>query len=95
MSHYNPGYDIQSKNQSGQIERYIEVKSCSGQWTELGVNVTSAQFKKAQELGNLYWLYVVESPLSDNPQITCIQNPANRVKEFRYDNGWRDLAEEK
>jgi hypothetical protein len=47
---------------------------------------------KAQELGNFYWLYVVEWALSDSTQITCIQNPGNHVKEFRYDNGWRDLS---
>src|SRR5207247_1331861 len=32
MSHNNPGYDVESRDASGKVVRYIEVKSFSGMW---------------------------------------------------------------
>ena len=94
MPHNHPGYDIESSNDAGIIERYIEVKSTNGDWGTLGVGLTYTQFKAAQELKDRYWLYVVERAEHDDARVIRIQNPACRVDQFLYDDGWRDLLEE-
>jgi hypothetical protein len=93
MPHNHPGYDIESCSKVGAVERYIEVKSLKGDWDTYGRGLSRSQFIKAQELKNRYWLYVVERAEQDNFRISRIQNPAGRVGEFLYDDGWRDLAE--
>lgn len=90
----NPGYDIVSRDMDGEIVRYIEIKSTAGKWGERGVALSAMQFKQALELGELFWLYIVEDALSSAPNIICIQNPARRVGNFVYDVGWRSLASE-
>jgi hypothetical protein len=87
-----PGYDIESKDEAGNILRYIEVKSVSGDWGSDGVGLTRTQFEKAREIGDRYWLYVVERADKPNTQIHCIQDPARRVDQFLFDDGWRDAA---
>ena len=73
--------------------RYIEVKSTSGIWdSQNPAQMHRTQFERAQEYGDRYWLYVVEHVESENPQIHCIQNPANRVNAFMFDHGWMPLA---
>jgi len=94
MGPTHEGYDIESKNDGGEIERYIEVKSLSGSWEPMGVLLTKPQFEKARELGEKYWLYVVELADSDDFCIRRINDPAGQANEFRYDDGWRALAEE-
>ena len=90
MPHQHPGYDIESRDPaSGTILRYIEVKSLSGSWGEDGVGLTATEFLKAQELGDIYWLYVVENAEQPDARIHCIQNPAGKVDQFLYDNGWQ------
>jgi hypothetical protein len=92
MSHTHPGYDIESANMHGGIERYIEVKSLSGYWGETGVSLSNTQFQCAQKYGDKYWLYVVERVEDDQEfNIIRIQNPANSVNQFMFDDGWRDL----
>jgi hypothetical protein len=95
MPKNHPGYDIESRDTSGEIERYIEVKSRSGLWGDDGVGLTSTQFSKARELGEQYWLYVVENAAQPDAQIYRIQNPAGKVEQFLYDAGWQDTAEPK
>jgi hypothetical protein len=51
MPHTHPGYDVESRNQAGGIERFIEVKSCPGDWDRKGVALTKTQFEKAVDLG--------------------------------------------
>lgn len=87
-----PGYDIESKDEAGNVLRYIEVKSVSGDWGSDGVGLTKTQFEKAREIGDRYWLYVVERADKPNTQIHCIQDPARRVDQFLFDDGWRDAA---
>lgn len=89
----HPGYDIESKDDDGNIIRYIEVKSLSGGWGETGVALTKPQFEKAQEVKDQYWLYVVERTQQDNYKIYPIQNPARRVEQFFYDDGWKNLVD--
>ena len=86
------GYDIESQNGPGKIERFIEVKSISGYWGTEGVGLTSPEFFKAVELGELYWLYVVERADQPDARIFCIQNPALKVDQFFYDDGWQAAA---
>ena len=59
----NPGYDIESYDDSGEDVRFIEVKGIDGPWTELGVGITARQYQEA--LGDSWWLYVVENVFSD------------------------------
>lgn len=94
MPHNFPGYDIESSNEAGMIERYIEVKSTNGDWGTLGVGLTRTQFEAAQESKDKYWLYIVERAEQDDARIIRIQNPACQVDQFLYDDGWRDLSEE-
>jgi len=89
----HPGYDIESRDENGNTIRYIEVKSLSGDWGMTGAALSKPQFRKAQEDGDQYWLYIVERAQQDNYEIHPIQNPAQRVDQFIYDDGWKNLAE--
>jgi hypothetical protein len=92
MPHNNEGFDIESRNEEGQIERLIEVKSTTTTWRERGVALSREQFNLAEDSGITYWLYVVEKALDDDFRIYRIQNPAKRANEFVYDGGWKHLA---
>ena len=93
MKQNHPGWDIESKDAEGRLVRYIEVKSTEGIWDDQGVGLTQPQFEKASMLGALYWLYVVENALGQDPAIHRVQNPAKLVNQFLYDRGWQQLAE--
>ena len=88
--HYHKGYDIESLNSKGEIDRYIEVKSTKSKWDGFEVELTHAQFEKARELGAKYFLYVVDEALSNNPQVYEINNPALRASGYLYDRPWAD-----
>ena len=90
MPHYHEGYDIESYNDEGIIERYIEVKSTKSKWEGFEVELTRAQFKKARELGERYFLYVIDNALTDNPGLYPIRNPALRASGYLYDRPWAD-----
>jgi hypothetical protein len=92
MPHKNPGYDIESRNASGKVVRYIEVKSFCGDWRATYAVLSQMQFNKARELGELFWLYVVERAESDAFNIYCIQNPAVRANHFMFDDGWGAIS---
>ena len=91
MPHNHPGYDLESRGQNSEVLRYIEVKSTGLDWN--GVLLSSTQFQKAQELGDRYWLYVVENADSGNPQVYPIQNPAGVTERFIFDSGWKQISE--
>jgi hypothetical protein len=92
MPHKNPGYDIESKDKWGDIERYIEVKSLSDQWIIGNAVLSKTQFDKATELDDRFWLYVVERAEAGDARLHRIQNPANRVDQFVFDDHWMALA---
>ncbi len=96
MDHFHEGYDVESNDAARGEMRYIEVKSLSGIWTEHdAAGLTAAQFEKGRELGEQFWLYVVERAISDvDYRIVCIQDPVRRVDQHLYDDGWRKLADE-
>lgn len=93
MPHENPGYDIESCDMTGTIVRYIEVKSVSANWDSLGVALSSVQFSQAHVFTDQYWLYVVEHAEHPDAHIYAIQDPARRVDQFFYDDGWRNVSE--
>jgi hypothetical protein len=93
MEPNHPGYDIESRGLSGEIERYIEVKATAGKWSGQGVGVSGTQFKRALELRDRYWLYVVEYAGTGTERLYRINNPAARVEQYLYDDGWRDYTE--
>jgi hypothetical protein len=90
----NPGYDVASKNDAGETARYIEVKSMSGKWGAVGAALSDTQFEHATKHGDRFWLYVVEYAEQDNYRIYRIRDPARRVDQFIYDDGWEALAED-
>ncbi len=93
MSHTHPGYDVESRNEAGEVVRYIEVKSRTGAWDQQGVTLSDTQFHEAQRRGEAYWLYIVENADQDDARIFRIQDPANHVEYFCFDNGWGGLSE--
>jgi hypothetical protein len=73
------GFDIRSQgppNEStGLIPiRRIEVKGRAG--VNQDVSLTSNEWRRAQQLGDTYWLYVVWNCRGERPQLLTIQNPA-------------------
>jgi hypothetical protein len=93
MPQNNPGYDIESRDSSGKVLRYIEVKSFSGQWNHTYAVLSRPQFEKATSLVDSFWLYVVERAEAEDFQIHRIQNPALKANHFMFDDGWRSVAE--
>jgi hypothetical protein len=94
MPPFHPGYDVESDNDQGHVERYIEVKSLSSDWEGPHAGMTDTQFEKNQEIGNRYWLYVVERAEQADFRIWRIQNPAQQATDFMYDDGWKNMAEQ-
>jgi hypothetical protein len=89
----NPGYDIKSVDQNGHV-RYIEVKSLTNAWdSQSPAQMTRTEFRLAKELGNSYWLYVVELVEKEECKIYRIQDPGNKVGYYLFDHGWSPLSE--
>lgn len=72
--------------------RHIMVKGLHGAWDRQGVPMTALQFMFAQESGVQCWLYVVEH-VAGTPVIHRIHDPAHRITQFRFDNGWSTIGE--
>lgn len=87
----NPGFDIESVNPETGEARLIEVKGIDGAWGNRGVSISSIQFEKAIKTGAGYWLYVVEHARSNKPILHRINDPAQQIREYRFDEGWRSL----
>jgi hypothetical protein len=91
MAKNHEGYDLVSE--AGSEIRYIEVKSTKGAWGLRGVKVTYPQYEAALAKGSAWWLYVVEYAQDpDKTVLHRIPNPFNRITEFRFDDGWRDIS---
>ncbi|WP_017305482.1 DUF3883 domain-containing protein [Spirulina subsalsa] len=84
------GFDIRSEGQTDEITgnlpiRRIEVKGRAGMNQD--VSLTSNEWRRAQQLGDTYWLYVVWNCQGEQPQLLTIQNPAlvlaGEVKEIK------------
>lgn len=93
MPHENEGFDVRSSAADGSV-RYIEVKGTSPQWDRQGVALSSRQFQEALTRTEEFWLYVVEVGKPGTDPIR-VQDPANRVRQFFFDSGWRIADEER
>lgn len=88
----NKGYDISEKDNNGQIIRYIEVKTLTGQWGQGGVGITEHQLEFAQKEKEKWWLFVVENINTDNTKVYQFKNPILEANRFMFDNSWKQLA---
>jgi hypothetical protein len=65
--------------------RRIEVKGRAQR--DLEVSLTVNEWRKAQQLGDSYWLYVVWGCKTPNPELLMIPNPAKtlvgNIKEIK------------
>ena len=82
---------VLSEDINGEV-RYIEVKGIDGVWDDLGVGISRPQFFYAQNQGDRFWLYVVENARSASPTPHCINDPVSLITQYRFDAGWKDLA---
>lgn len=93
MPHNNPGFDILARTFED-VDEYIEVKGQTGAWTQEGVALTPTELSKAREQDGHYWLCVVEFAQDDKRrQIHLIRNPFSLVSQFRFDVGWKGVAQ--
>jgi hypothetical protein len=91
--HNNPGYDVESRSPSGEV-RYIEVKGVDDLWGKAGVPVSRTQFGFGQAQKTDFWLYVVEFARDEQlSKLYRIQNPTGKITQFRFDSGWKEVAE--
>ena len=93
MPAFNKGYDLEAIDPNSGELLYIEVKSDSFGWSDKGVGLTSAQYKKASESRGAYVLAVVENLRSPPYSISYVRDPISRISEYRFDQGWAELAE--
>jgi len=91
-SQNNPGFDLVEKAPNGDIVRYIEVKTLSGEWREGGVSLTPVQLKYAMNHQEKWWLFVVEGLELDNTVVHRLKNPVVEANKFMFDAGWKELA---
>ena len=95
MEHHHPGFDVVSRDDTGEVVRRIEVKSTEGPWGTRGVAMSRRQFDESRNEASLYWLYVVEYATDDSRRrIYAIHDPASFAKGFVFDKGWASIAEE-
>jgi len=74
VSDQNLGFDIRSKAPDGSF-RYIEVKARA---MEGEITLTENEWRKARELGNDFWIYIVVNAKA--PELYTLQNPAEKLK---------------
>ena len=92
--HNNKGFDVISCRPDGSDRRVIEVKATARDWPDRGVPVSDSQIDKNRELGDEFWLYVVEHPEDpEQARVTAIQNPVALADYFAFDPGWRALGQ--
>ena len=88
----NKGFDVSEVDANGEIVRYIEIKTLTGDWGEGGVGLTAAQLKFAQDNEN-WWLFVVENINTINTKVHTFKNPVHQANRFMFDHSWIQLAE--
>jgi hypothetical protein len=87
----NPGFDVRSVDETGAV-RVIEVKATKDRWGARGVGLSSFQFGTAQQRREDFWLYVVENALT-NPRVHPIRDPASKIDQYVFDDGWRVVSD--
>ena len=88
------GYDLCEVNgETGEIVRWVEVKSMRGGWDAGPVGLSHTQFGLAREKREAYWLYVVEyAGDAERASVVRIRDPAGRDSDYLFDEGWREAA---
>lgn len=76
VSKKNSGFDVRSIDAEGNV-RYIEVKARAG---EGRVAISRREWYRAEQLGDLYYLYVVWNAKSPDARPILIQNPAKNLE---------------
>ncbi len=90
----NPGFDLFEQGADGQAVKWIEVKAMKGTLRDRPVGLSRTQFKCAQDRGEAFWLYVVESAADpEQARIVRIQDPAGNAGTFTFDHGWVSVAD--
>lgn len=93
MAFNNEGFDLKRIAPDGSID-YIEVKGCSGLWTEAGIVVTPKEVEYAERFRERYFLYVVEFATDpERRSLFRIRDPFGKVAQFRFDSGWKAIAD--
>lgn len=88
------GYDLEISEPTEGTSRLVAVRGLDEQWDRRGVVLSPDEFRAAQREGDRFWLYVVEcthDPL--RATVYRIQDPAGKVQEFRFDDGWRGFSQ--
>jgi hypothetical protein len=94
MPDKNKGYDILVRDtRTGNTVRYVEVKSTEERWGIRGVGLSRPQFELGVDEGGAFALYVVEYLYAQEARIWWIDDPANKVTTFQYDEGWTTAAD--
>ena len=89
----NHGYDLYETDETGEIVRWVEVKSMRGGWDAGPVGLSHRQFGLAREKREAYWLYVVEyAGDAERASLVRIRDPAGRDSDYLFDDGWRGAA---
>ena len=95
----HPGWDIESfeipVRADAAPDRRIEVKAKGGVWDGWGIALTPTEYESARRFGDSFYLYVVEHALdAERRRIHVFRNPAAKVEEYCFDDGWRVHADE-
>ena len=74
------GYDLHARR--GAQQRCVEVKGRAGKASSTGITLTGGELAKASQLGDDYWLYVVEDCWDGEGQLYgAWQNPAETFRD--------------
>ncbi len=88
------GIDFVTRDSRGEADRFIQVRGIDGVWSLEGVGLEARQVKAVRDYEDRFWLYVVEHANdSDRAKVLAIRNPVERATEYRFDGGWRKIAE--
>src|SRR5690606_13141271 len=90
----NPGFDLFEADSHGRQTRWVEVKSMTGTLKDHPVGLSRTQFECAREMGDAYWLYVVEHASDpEQARVLRIQNPIGKARTYTFDCGWTHVAQ--
>lgn len=89
-----PGHDVRLEVPGEPAPRCVVVVGLAGAWDRAGVPLTKTQLQEAQDKREQFWIHVVEHALDPAKRcVTPFQDPWGKANEFRFDDGWREVAE--
>jgi hypothetical protein len=84
------GYDFEIS--IGEETFFVELKASEDRWDGWEESLSRNEFWKAKELGEKYFLCVVDKALSEDWKIHFIRNPAGEVDYYLFDHPWKGFA---